>query len=197
MEDRIENQSKWLYYIKSETERMTKLTNDLLYLTQVDYSDQKMISAHFNLSETVENVLLTMEAVIFEHTIDLHYDIEPDLFIQGNREQLQQVAMILLDNAVKYTNPNGKISILLKRNHNILLLSITNTGEGIPQESLFKIFDRFYRTDKSRERKNGSYGLGLSIAKAIIEQHGGKITAKSVLNESTTFTIQLPLMGKT
>ncbi len=197
MEDRIENQSKWLYYIKSETERMTKLTNDLLYLTQVDYSDQKMISAHFNLSETVENVLLTMEAVIFENTIDLHYDIEPDLFIQGNREQLQQVAMILLDNAVKYTNPNGKISILLKRNHNILLLSITNTGEGIPQESLFKIFDRFYRTDKSRERKNGSYGLGLSIAKAIIEQHGGKITAKSVLNESTTFTIQLPLMGKT
>lgn len=171
---------------------MAKLTNDLLYLTQIDYSEIKMIFTHFNLSETVETVILTMEAILFEHDITLDYHIEPDLTTYGNSEQIQQVVMILLDNALKYTNRHGRIDISLKRSHNTIVLSLTNTGEGIPQEHLQKIFDRFYRTDQSRSRESGGYGLGLAIAKAIIEQHNGKITVKSVLNESTTFTVELP-----
>jgi signal transduction histidine kinase len=191
-EDYINSQSKWLHYIKSEAERMAKLTNDLLYLTQMDYSDIKMIFTDLNLSETVENVILTMEAVIFEHRITLNYDIEPNLVINGNAEQIQQIVMILLDNAIKYTNSNGAVSISLKKNYNNILLSVKNTGEGISEEHIDKIFDRFYRTDKSRARKSGGYGLGLAIAKAITEQHGGKIFVRSVLNESTTFTVELP-----
>lgn len=191
-EDTINTQSKWLYYIKSESERMNKLTNDLLYLTQIDYSDIRMIFTDFNMSETVENIILTMEAVIFENHISLHYDIEPNLITHGNNEQIQQVVMILLDNAVKYANSKGTINISLKKHYNTLHLSVTNTGEGIPEEHLDKIFDRFYRTDKSRARKSGGYGLGLAIAKAIIEQHNGKIFVKSVVNESTTFTVELP-----
>lgn len=194
-EDTINTQSKWLYYIKSESERMNKLTNDLLYLTQIDYSDIRMIFTDFNMSETVENIILTMEAVIFENSISLHYDIEPNLITHGNSEQIQQVVMILLDNAVKYANSKGTINISLKRHYNTLHLSVTNTGEGIPEEHLDKIFDRFYRTDKSRARKSGGYGLGLAIAKAIIEQHDGKITVKSVVNESTTFTVELPCIN--
>ncbi|MCX7922540.1 MAG: HAMP domain-containing histidine kinase [Clostridia bacterium] len=193
--DTIDNQSKWLHYIKSESERMTKLTNDLLYLTQMDYSDIKMIFTKFNLSEAVENVILTMEAVIFEHNISLNYDIEPDLMTHGNDEQIRQVIMILLDNAIKYTNTKGAIDISLKKHHNDIVLSVTNTGEGIPEEHLEKIFDRFYRTDKSRTRKLGGYGLGLAIAKAIVEQHKGTIYAKSVINESTTFIVELPLVS--
>ncbi|MDQ0196858.1 sensor histidine kinase [Paenibacillus wynnii] len=190
-EDTILNQSKWLYYIKSETERMTKLTNDLLYLTQMDDSKANMIFSKFNISDTVEDIILTMEAVIFEKHIQLDYDIEPHLTVLGNSEQIRQVVMILLDNAVKYANPKGSLTLSLKKQQNDVILSVTNTGEGIAAEHLTRIFDRFYRTDASRARKQGGYGLGLAIAKSIIEQHKGKIYAKSVIGESTTFYVHL------
>jgi len=191
-EDTIKNQSKWIYYIKSEVERMIKLTNDLLYLAQTDHSDIKLISTDFNLSETIENVILTMEAIIFENNMFLDYTIEPNIICYGNNEQIKQVVMILLDNALKYTNPNGKISLSLKKYNNKAILTISNTGKGIPEEYLNNIFDRFYRLDKSRSKKSGGYGLGLSIAKSIIEQHKGKISVKSVINDITTFTVELP-----
>lgn len=192
----IKSQSKWLNYIKSEVQRMSKLTNDLLYLTQVDYSEAKMIFSDFNLSDTVENVIMTMEAVIFENSIMLNYDIEPNLLLNGNSGQMKEVVMILLDNALKYTNVNANIDLTLKKNHNNIILSITNTGKGIAEEHLTKIFERFYRIDKSRSRNSGGYGLGLSISKAIVEQHGGKIYAKSIVDKSTTFTVELPCINK-
>jgi signal transduction histidine kinase len=191
-ENSIQTQSKWLHYIKSEVERMTKLTNDLLYLTQVDNSDVKMIFSDFNMSDTVENVIMTMEAVIFENNMLLNYNIEPDLFLNGNSEQIKQVVMILLDNALKYTNTNGNIDLVLKKEHNNIVFSVTNTGKGIAEEHLARIFDRFYRIDKSRSRDSGGYGLGLSICKAIVEQHRGKIYAKSIVDKTTTFTVELP-----
>ncbi|WHY19353.1 HAMP domain-containing sensor histidine kinase [Paenibacillus sp. G2S3] len=190
-DDTIHNQSKWLHYIKSETERMTSLTNDLLYLTEMDDSRSTMMYSKFNLSEAVENIILTMEAVIFEKNVSLEYDIQPDLTVQGNSEQIKQVIMILLDNAVKYTNPKGSVTLILKKQHNDVVLSVTNTGEGIAPEHLTRIFDRFYRTDASRARKQGGYGLGLAIAKSIVEQHKGKIYAKSTVGESTTFYVHL------
>jgi len=113
----IDHQEKWLYYIKSEAERMIKLTNDLLYLAQIDYSDIKMIRSNFDFREVVEDVLLTMEAVVYESDISLQYDIEPMVMLHGNQEQLKQVVMILFDNAVKYANVRGNISLLLKKSH--------------------------------------------------------------------------------
>ncbi|MDF2522012.1 MAG: hypothetical protein K0R84_2640 [Clostridia bacterium] len=192
-EDTIENQSKWLHYIKSECERMTKLTYDLLYLAQMDYSDTKMIFTGFNISEAIENAILTMEAVLYENQISLNYEIEPSLTVSGNKEQIRQVVMILLDNALKYTNPKGAIDISVKKRSNDIVLSVTNTGDGISEEHIERIFDRFYRTDKSRTRKYGGYGLGLAIAKVIVEQHNGRIYAKSILNKNTTFYVELPM----
>lgn len=191
-DDMIRNQAKWLQYIKSETERMTRLTNDLLYLTEMDDSRTGMIHSKFNMSDAVENIILTMEAVIFEKHISFDYDIEPGVSIQGNSEQIKQVVMILIDNAVKYTNPKGAVSITLKKQNNDALLSVSNTGDGIAAEHLTRIFDRFYRTDTSRARKQGGYGLGLAIAKSIVDQHKGRIYAKSVVGQSTTFYVQLP-----
>jgi signal transduction histidine kinase len=191
--DTIENQSKWLQYIKSASVRMAKLTNDLLYLTQVDRSDRKTIFAAFDMSETVQSAILTMEAIIYEHDLSLHYDIEPGLVTSGNNEEIKEVVMILLDNALKYTKPKGYVDISLKRRHNDIVLGISNTGEGIPEDQLGRIFDRFYRVDKSRSRALGGYGLGLAIAKAIVEQHKGRIYAKSIKNEKTTFCVELPL----
>lgn len=190
-DDSIRNQAKWLHYIRSETERMSKLTRDLLYLTEMDDARADLIFAKFNLSETVENVILTMEAVIFEKRLSLNYDIEPGLTVYGNSEQIKQVVMILLDNAVKYANPKGTITLSLKKQHNDAVLAVTNTGKGIPPEHLPRIFDRFYRTDASRARKQGGYGLGLAIAKSIVEQHKGRIYAKSAVGESTTFYVHL------
>lgn len=192
-EDLAQAQSKWLHYIKSEAERMAKLTNDLLYLTQLDYTDVKMVFTNFNMSEKVENIILAMEAVIYERALSFEHRIEPGLLIHGNSEQIQQLVMILLDNAVKYANPSGKISISLKKHHNTAVLAVTNTGDGISEEHIGRIYDRFYRPDKSRARKSGGYGLGLAIAKKITEQHGGKIHVRSITNESTTFTVELPV----
>ncbi|SEM55650.1 cell wall metabolism sensor histidine kinase WalK [Paenibacillus sp. OV219] len=190
-EDTINTQVKWLHHIKSETERMKTLTNDLLYLTQMDDARERMIQVPFDFSEAVESVILTMEAVIFEKELNLDYDIEPNLSVTGNCEQMKQVVMILLDNAIKYSNPNGSIQLALKRHQGHIQLSMTNTGPGIPADQIDKIFDRFYRGDASRTRKNGSYGLGLAIAKSIVEHHRGKIHAKSMQGEKTTFYVQL------
>ncbi|RAP75769.1 sensor histidine kinase [Paenibacillus montanisoli] len=190
-EDTIHAQAKWLNHIKSETERMKTLTNDLLYLTQMDDAREHMIQAPFDLSEAVESVILTMEAIIYEKELTFDYDIEPNLMFTGSNEQMKQVVMILLDNAIKYSNPNGSIQVALKRHLGHIQLSVTNTGPGIPAEHLDKIFDRFYRADTSRARKNGGYGLGLAIARSIIGQHRGRIFAKSVPNEKTTFYVQL------
>lgn len=193
-EDTINNQSKWIHYIKSEIERMTKLTNDLLYLAQVDNSDIKLIFTDFDLSEAIENIMLTMEASVFENNKFLDYNIEPNIISHGNSEQIKQVIMILLDNATKYTNPNGKINISLNRHNNKAILTVSNTGKGIPKESLDKIFNRFYRVDKSRSKDSGGHGLGLSIAKAIVQQHHGKISVSSIENEITTFTVEIPIL---
>ncbi|OMF13725.1 two-component sensor histidine kinase [Paenibacillus amylolyticus] len=190
-EDTIANQAKWLHYIKSETERMTGLTNDLLYLTQMDDSRSTMIHAKFNMSDAVESIILPMEAVIFEKNISLDYNIEPNLMVHGNSEQIKQVILILLDNAVKYSGPKGSVNVTLQRQNNDVMLAVSNTGDGIAPEHLDRIFDRFYRTDSSRARKHGGHGLGLAIARSIVDQHKGEVYARSVVGEGATFYVRL------
>lgn len=190
-EDTIANQAKWLHYIKSETERMTGLTNDLLYLTQMDDSRSMMIHAKFNMSDAVESIILPMEAVIFEKNISLDYNIEPNLTVHGNIEQIKQVILILLDNAVKYSGPRGSVNVTLQKQNNDVMLAVSNTGEGIAPEHLDRIFDRFYRTDSSRARTHGGHGLGLAIARSIVDQHKGEIYARSVVGEGATFYVRL------
>ncbi|MBD8840868.1 HAMP domain-containing histidine kinase [Paenibacillus sp. CFBP 13594] len=190
-EDTIANQAKWLHYIKSETERMTGLTNDLLYLTQMDDSRSTMIHAKFNMSDAVESIILPMEAVIFEKNISLDYNIEPNLTVHGNSEQIKQVILILLDNAVKYSGPKGSVNVTLQKQNNDVMLAVSNTGEGIAPEHLDRIFDRFYRTDSSRARKHGGHGLGLAIARSIVDQHKGELYARSVVGEAATFYVRL------
>lgn len=190
-EDTIANQAKWLHYIKSETERMTGLTNDLLYLTQMDDSRSTMIHAKFNMSDAVESIILPMEAVIFEKNISLDYNIEPNLTVHGNSEQIKQVILILLDNAVKYSGPKGSVNVTLQRQNNDVMLAVSNTGDGIAPEHLDRIFDRFYHTDSSRARKHGGHGLGLAIARSIVDQHKGEVYARSVVGEGATFYVRL------
>ncbi|HAS72603.1 MAG TPA: two-component sensor histidine kinase [Clostridiales bacterium UBA8960] len=183
--------SKWLTYIKDEVVRMGHLTNDLLYLAKIDYAEEhQIIKAEFDFSKRIEHLILGLEAVIFEKKIEFTYNILPSVRLHGNPEQLSQVLMILLDNAIKYTPEGGSMALDMVYTTHQFVLSVSNTGEGISPEDLPHIFDRFYRGDKSRARNSDSYGLGLSIAKSIIEQHGGKINCESTHGQ-TTFTIKL------
>ena len=186
----IGEEKKWIYYIKDETQRMTRLTNDLLLLARLDNDKTDMQNVEFSLSETVETVLLTMEAVLYENNLKFTCDIADGIKIYGNPDSIKQLVMILMDNAVKYTPDGGSIEVCLKKQDEKAVLSVSNTGEPLPQEERKRIFDRFYRADKSRTRSSGGYGLGLAIAYSICRSHGGSISVKSS-DGKNTFTVIL------
>jgi len=118
-------------------------------------------------------------------------DIDSDIHVVSNYSMVQQVVEILMDNAIKYTNDDGEIRITASAEKSGAVVQIQNTGTGISPADIDKIFDRFYRGDKARVYKEGNYGLGLSIAKSIVQKLGGEISAKSN-SESTVFTVRIP-----
>lgn len=184
----IESQGKWIEYISFQTDRMSKLVNDLLYLAKVDNNEVLGEKSEFNISDVIMNQLLSFEAIIYENSISLDYDIQEDIKFFGNKEGVNQVVGILLDNAIKHSYKGKDIIVKLVENKGEITFSITNYGEVIPEEDLNKIFDRFYRVDKSRSREKGGHGLGLSIAKTIVEKEGGNIKVISK-NNMTSFIV--------
>lgn len=190
----IQSQEKWINYIDSQASRMSTLINEMLSLANLDANKKKGEDINFNLSKVISDSLLVFEVVIFEKGLILEEHVTDDIFIRGEQEQIKKLISILMDNAIKYTNKNGKIYVSLIAERNKAKLTIKNTGEGIKKEHLEKIFERFYRVDDSRDRGTGGYGLGLSIAKAIVDDHKGKIHAESIINDETSFIIELPLI---
>jgi signal transduction histidine kinase len=116
-----------------------------------------------------------------------------EIFVLGDPQRLSQVMVNLLSNAIRHTQPDNEINTIIEADHHIATVSITNYGTWIPQEDLERIFDRFYRLERSRNRDQGGSGLGLSIARSLISEHGGKIWAESIQGKSTTFKFTLPL----
>ncbi|MEL7564720.1 MAG: HAMP domain-containing sensor histidine kinase, partial [Dehalobacterium sp.] len=192
-EETIKSQLKWLDYIKIGTDRMTKLINDLLSLAKLEDVNSETRKMPFNISNAIYDVMQSMEAVVIEKSIKLTHSIEPDIIVKGDAESVKQVVTILLDNAIKYSNENGQVDISLIKSKRQAVFSITNSGKGITKQDLPKVFDRFYRADPSRTHENSSYGLGLSIAKAITDRLDGEIHVTSVEDEYTTFTFTLGL----
>lgn len=177
---------KWLSNIEEEASRMNGLITDLLDLTRNEQQEIQMLPV--NLSRLVEKQCLIQEAVMFEHHIELSETIEPDLTVNGQSSMLEQVIAILLDNAAAHSD--GKIAVTLRRQGKDVLLSVSNTGVPIPPDQREKIFERFYRADESRNRSSGRYGLGLAIAKSIVNRHKGKIEV-DCHGGWTTFTVVL------
>ena len=124
-----------------------------------------------------------------EKTFDC--EIEPMLTCYGNEQNIQRLLEILLDNALKYSKPGGHISVNLKKNGKGVSLSVYNTAEHVSKENISHIFERFYRLDESRNSKTGGYGIGLSIAYAIVQAHKGKITAETEDEKSLKITVQI------
>lgn len=185
----IRDEKKWLLYIQSEAQRMAKLTNDLLYLARLDHGEP-VIYGETSFSDAAESVTLAMEAVAFERGIVIDEAIEEQVLVAASPDQLKQLVMILMDNAIKYTPDGGRIRISLTGGKEATL-KVRNSGSGIDKEDMKQLFERFYRSDKSRARESGGYGLGLAIAKAITESFGGEIEVASKIDEYTEFTVVL------
>lgn len=183
-------ESKWLGYIKNEAYKMSGLVNNMLTLTRMETTENKLSFQRFDLTETVRGAVMPFESIAYEKQVDLSVSLQESVFLSGNQEQLGRVAAILTDNAVKYTEPGGKISVLLQQNRGKIILQVSNTGPEIPYADRKKIFDRFYRVDKARSRENGSYGLGLSIAKTIVSAHHGTILV-DCRNGRNIFTVTI------
>jgi len=188
----IKSQSKWINYINSQTDRMSELISEMLSLAKMDTAENQLPLSPINVSKVIESMILMFDAVIYENNIELETNISKNLFINGDKESLKKLFSIIMDNAIKYTDKNGNITVSLFPEKNKVKMIIRNTGEGIAPENLERIFERFYRVDSSRDRETGGYGLGLSIASSIVKQHKGKIYAKSKVGEFTSFIIEIP-----
>ena len=198
----VGSQKKWLDHIRSETERMKRLTEALLCLARMDAekADEKnrqstVPHSVFNLSDLAEGVCLSFEPACYEADKTYSVDIEPELYLDGSEDELRQLILILLDNALKNTPQGGCIHFSLKGEGRILTLACQNTG-SIPEGELEKIFERFYRSDSSRSRGTGGFGLGLAIAKDIAGRQGGTIRAENTRDHRALFTVRLPRADK-
>ena len=191
-EDTIpDDRRKFSRNILSMTYQMRTLVENLLEMARVDNGTLKMQFAALDFSELVRDAVLSFQLLYEEKGQTLQNAIPDGITLQGSERHLYQVLDVLLDNALKYSVAEGHTTVELKRIGHSCLLTVSNTGEPISKEDLKNIFKRFYRADKARSL-NGSYGLGLSIAEAIVEAHKGKIWAASEPGYNTFF-VQLPL----
>ncbi len=182
---------KWLSFIKAETARMQRLVGDLLYLASSEHGKVEHKRERFNLSDTVALTAMSFEGRAFEGDVRIELDIASELFMVGDNDGIKQVIAILVDNAVKHTEVGGTITVSLKKLQNRNNIVVKNTGDGIPLNEREKIFERFYRSDTVRNSDSASYGLGLAIAKAIVLQHKGRITAGGVEGEYAELRVVL------
>lgn len=185
-------ENEWLRDIQTQTKRLTQLTNNLILLSRMEEQPQRE-KIEFPISDLAEEAVDTFQALAKTHNKILSGQIEPMLSMTGDEKAILQLITILLDNAVKYSNDGGKIEVSLKKQKNLIILSVFNTVEFISGENLTHLFDRFYRADKSRNSQTGGYGLGLSIAAAIVNAHKGKITASTHDEKSLMIVAAFPL----
>ena len=175
--------------------QMQGLVSDLLELARTDETRagdaEAMHKSDVDFSDLVESAALEFDAVAFERGSAIVTDIDDGIHITGDRDWLDRLVKILIDNAVKYASAGSDITVALKRDGGRATLRVNNHGQVIPPQDLAHVFDRFYRSDTARSRSTGGFGLGLAIAKGIAEAHGGRIAAASNETDGTTFTVTL------
>ncbi|WP_373482318.1 sensor histidine kinase [Acetobacterium sp.] len=183
--------NKYLSYIQAESTRMNTLVNNLLTLARLDASKTICTFSTFDLSNAVESIALTFESTAFEEHKNYTLKIAEGISYLGDADKIKQVIAILIDNAIKHADDDGLVEITLKRVGDKIHIEVFNTGTGIPEDQQDKIFQRFYRYDESRSKATGGYGLGLAIAKSIIDEHQGKIKVKSEVDGWARFVVIL------
>ena len=189
-----ELRNNFMGVIIGEADRMTRIVQDLLTLSRIDYGKMEMNISRFPFSRAVRNVYEAAKLNAEQthgHTLTLDCpDTLPD--VDGDRERIEQVLMNIVSNAIKYTPDGGKIQITAGTRGKTVFVRVSDNGIGIPEKDLPRLFERFYRVDKARSRESGGTGLGLSIAREILKEHKGDIRIESVYGEGTDVTITLP-----
>ena len=192
-EESVESQMKWLKYIDIESQRMTKLIDDLLTLARADTDKQEFECNKFLLSQTVDETISAFKESARKKDICLHKQMDNNISFYGDKERIKQMLMILLDNAIWYSSASD-ITITAMQRKRSVEVKVSDNGCGIEKKHLDSLFERFYRVTETRNKNPDGAGLGLSIAKWIVEGHGGKIFVESIVGEGTEFKIILPFI---
>lgn len=183
--------NKWLDYIQDQVKRMNVLVNELLNLTRLENNTANFIRTDFDLSKAVESTALPFECQAFEMNKNFVLDIDTGITVNGSEQHIKQMTAIFIDNAIKYSNDGGTVRVSLKKDGDKKILSVFNTGTGVKDSDKDKIFERFYKTDESRNSSAGGYGLGLAIAKSIADRHKFRIHVDNTEGKSICFTVVL------
>mgnify|MGYP004549752793 FL=1 len=187
-------ESEWTESIHHQIERLNSLVTQLLTIAKMEEGGGELELKTWNASETIMDAVTSFEAPAVTKQIALQSDIAEEVQIEGDAARIHQLVSILVDNAVKYTPEGGKIHIFWRKNGKKAEFSVQNTCDTLPEGDLNRLFDRFYRADASRARESGGYGIGLSVAAAIVKAHKGKITAERT-RDGICFKAVFPAKG--
>jgi PAS domain S-box-containing protein len=188
-------QKEFLTIVSQNTTRLTELINDLLEIERLESGRIEFEFAELDLAEVLENVARSLHVNAEQKGLEFLTEIPSGLKVRGDRERLAQVFLNLLSNAIKYT-PAGTVELRAHQEDDAVVVEVRDTGIGLSESDLQKLFQKFFRSDNPYVRKVGGTGLGLSIAKAIVERHGGTITVTSQLGQGSTFTVRLPALAR-
>jgi signal transduction histidine kinase len=191
LENEIGN-NKWMNYIQNEIESMNKLINELLLLAKIENVDELKNYKDFDMSKETEIIVSMFESMAYEKNILLKCNLQDGIIINGNKEDIEHIVSTLVDNAIKHTENSKEVIVELSKDKNNIILQVKNIGQPIPENEREKIFERFYRIDKSRNRSEKRYGLGLAIAKSTIQKYNGDIEV-SYKNGFTIFKVTIPI----
>lgn len=188
--------AKKLGAISSATTQMGQLIEDLLFLARTDNSNDipTRKRTKIALNKILQDLVVLLEPIAQEKDIIFGYQLKQNIYIFGDVSQLNRLFSNLIQNALQYTPAGGMVNVSLSRQNRCALVSVEDTGIGIAPEQIPFVFDRFWRADKARTRREGGTGLGLSIANAIAQSHGGKIAVTSQVNEGSCFQVRIPIL---
>jgi len=187
-----------LQRIQRESENMTRLIEDLLFLARADVQEPQTVRESIELRSLVESACLDFAPLAAQKGIALTQKLpDPPVTVLGDYPALRRMLLILLDNAIKYTPEEGRVSVVVERAGVHAVLRVEDTGTGISEEAKVRLFQRFFRVDPSRNRECGGYGLGLAIAHAIVEQHHASIEVETKTGGGSIFSVSLPIASET
>lgn len=185
---------KFVTIIDKEAERLKRLVDELLTLSQIESNQKDYCEEKVDIRNIIKSICQEVKPRYLAKDISLSMDLPEQLgMIQVNPDQIKQVLVNLIDNAIKYTPNEGHVFIKVFEEGDNIKVTISDTGIGIPEKDISRIFERFYRVDKARTRQLGGFGLGLSIVKNIIESYGGNISVESIVDKGSTFSFTLPM----
>jgi two-component system phosphate regulon sensor histidine kinase PhoR len=194
LEDKDSNR-RFVEIIRTNAIRLNNIASDLLILSELESEIDRPELEAIGVRDVIEGVLLTVNSEASGRLVELIQEDVEDVFVTGSRLRLEQALLNLVANAIKFNRPAGKVRIQARRTSDgQVLISISDTGVGIPSEDVPRIFERFYRVDKARSRQVGGTGLGLSIVKHVVERMNGSVSVESQLGIGSTFTVQLPAL---